>query len=264
MGICDSLLHGKKITYFNQKEQFGSENFNNNNNNEEENLNNNETLPNLESQIDNKSSTLVEIGNNKSPELAKYNDQSFLCGKKSENTQINNNTHSIFSSGLTEEEVIIRGEINKNCKNKEEDFDNNSFKKLVKKNGGLIIKKKDKNKLFNSCKEINPIFDFNRENISEMKSKHSFPFMQNKENEISHSLGNSWSTSNIFKSNISENNKNIINYNINNIQYLSDSIKINGSILENCQTLTVPNTDEPLPDIDELSTESRFILERNS
>ena len=71
------------------------------------------------------------------------------------------------------------------------------IKKLVRNNGGIIIKK-NKNKNFNSSKEITPIFDFNKEKISEMKSKHSFPFMQNKDNEMSPSIGNSWSTSNII------------------------------------------------------------------
>ena len=83
-----------------------------------------------------KNSEEPRTNSNICPRLDRY-ERSF--GKKSETSQYNN-TKSEFSSNLTEEEIIIKGEINKNCPNKEKDFDNNSFKKLIKNNGGIILK----------------------------------------------------------------------------------------------------------------------------
>ena len=86
--------------------------------------------------IKTKNSEDPRTNSNICPRLDRY-ERSF--GKKSETSQYNN-TKSEFSSNLTEEEIIIKGEINKNCPNKEKDFDNNSFKKLIKNNGGIILK----------------------------------------------------------------------------------------------------------------------------
>ena len=83
-----------------------------------------------------KNSEEPRTNSNICPRLDRY-ERSF--GKKSETSQYNN-TKSEFSSNLTEEEIIRKGEINKNCPNKENDFDNNSFKKLVKNKGGIILK----------------------------------------------------------------------------------------------------------------------------
>ena len=47
-------------------------------------------------------------------------------------------------SSQNEEEVIIRGEVNKNIINKEADFNNNDFKNLIKNNWGIIVKDNDK------------------------------------------------------------------------------------------------------------------------
>ena len=250
MGICDSILSNKRVSAFKKQNQSEIKD-----NNEEE-----KSIILVESDIKeaNNSSTIQEIENNKCPQLDKYD-----ITKESEFTQFNNKTHktqSIFSSGVTDEEVIIRGEINKNCKNKEEDFDNNSFKKLVKNNGGIIIKNEDMHN--------NNNFDFNKENISEMKSKHSFPFMTKKGYIINNKLGSSWSNISAIKNSISENNKNIINYSINKSNLsksntLSGINNINFSIRESYR-LTIPEIDEPLPNIDELSNESPFHIERNS
>ena len=115
-----------------------------------------------------------EISNklNICPKLDKY-ERSF--GKKSETSQ-NNLTKSEFSSNITEGEIIIKGEINKNCQNKEKDFDNNSFMKLIKNNGGIILKEDLQNKSQRTSYKLNNIngSDTSKENISEIKSHNSF------------------------------------------------------------------------------------------
>ena len=73
-----------------------------------------------------------------------------------------------------------------------------------------------------------------------------------------------------MKYNKSENNKSLINdriskfLNENNNNPLRQSNKINVSMNDNYPYLSIPKTDEPLPDIDELSNESPIILGRNS
>ena len=62
---------------------------------------------------------------------------------------------------------------------------------------------------------------------------------------------------------MSENNNNTINPNMQinkNHNSLRDSYKINVSMQDNYVYLSVPRVDEPLPDIDEISTESPLIL----
>ena len=83
----------------------------------------------------NKSSEQI-VNSNNCPKLEKY-DRSLA--RKSETSQ-NFQTISEFSSKKSEGEIIIRGEINKECPNKEKDFNNNSFMKLVKNKGGIILK----------------------------------------------------------------------------------------------------------------------------
>ena len=105
------------------------------------------------------------------PRLDRY-ERSF--GKKSETSQYNN-TKSEFSSNLTEEEIIIKGEINKNCPNKEKDFDNNSFKKLIKNNGGIILKEdldfQSSSQNSNNIVDKINYNDSNKENISDISFK---------------------------------------------------------------------------------------------
>ena len=266
MGVCESIHDDKKEAL--QTNQ-------NSKNQEEENSNNKETHPSTNSQNENKNSKNLEIqeieeiqeNKNKIPELAKYE----RSWKKSEFSHINNTT-SMFSSKVTEEEVIIRGEINKNCKNKEEDFDNNSFKKLVKNNGGIIINNGDKTSNFNSniCSSIakEPTNDYRlgKENISEIKSFHSFPFMQINGNLITNLRG-SGNTFDLIQRTKSEKNKNCLgqkkNDDIRN-KNLRESNRINVSMQDNYQFLNVPKVDEPLPDFDELSTESPLFMGRSS
>lgn len=102
---------------------------------------------------------------NNGPALNKY--QRSLGNKSS---QINK-TKSESSTKNNEGEIIIKGEINKKCHNKEKDFNNRSFPKLVENNGGIIIKEKEKEeeKLNNN----NPFIDLNKEKLSEIKTEES-------------------------------------------------------------------------------------------
>lgn len=191
-------------------------------------------------------------GNNKCPELAKYDSSTYYSGKRSELSDYNI-TGSIFSSGQTEEEVIIRGEINKKCKNKEEDFDNSSFKKLVKINGGIILKKNDNYSNISSIHRVNPVL----KRMPDIKSMHTVPIKKIKRRILDNMKNGNIPTTN----NISENNKNVINERLNKLLYEN---KINVFMTENCPLLSIPKMDEPLPNIDELSTESQFLIGRNS
>ena len=229
------------------------------NNCEEENSNNKETHPSSKSS-NNEKTPNEEIIQNKCPELAKYENSMYLSGKRSEFSHLNNKTASIFSSGQTEEEVIIRGEINKNCKNKEEDFDNISFKKLVKNNGGIIIKKDDKKSVISSIHGTNvDTLNTVKEKRSEINSMHTTPVNQKNDKLFSNCL---------TRNNKSENNKSIINQrikkNLNGNNILRKSDRINVSMNDNYPYLSIPKTDEPLPDVEELSAESPILIGNNS
>ena len=86
-----------------------------------------------------------------------------------------NNSKSEFSSKKNEGEIIIKGEINKKCQNKEKDFNNLSFMKLIENNGGIIIKEKDKEKEKEKINNNNnnALIDFSKEKISEIKKDES-------------------------------------------------------------------------------------------
>ncbi len=124
---------------------------------------NSQKKTNSNSSINNKIST-PNIKFNICPQLQKYK-PSFE--KKSESNLFP--TRSEYSSIITEEEIIIKGEINKKCQNKERDFNNNSFKRLIKNNGGIILKEDTQ-----SNKQSNNINDISKENISEIYSQFSF------------------------------------------------------------------------------------------
>jgi hypothetical protein len=254
MGICEASNKNKDILFNQQFE--GCQKV------DDENSNNKETHTSSENSKENKTIKNSEIIKSKCPELTVYDNS----GKKSEFSHLNNKTASVFSSGCTEEEFIIRGEINKNCKNKEEDFDNKSFKRLVEKNGGIIIKKNDKRSTISySSNGIDSLLGFGKDKI-EIKSIHTLP-INSKNAKI---LINDKKSKDLLKYNKSENNKSLINdriskfLNENNNNPLRQSNKINVSMNDNYPYLSIPKTDEPLPDIDELSNESPIILGRNS
>ena len=162
MGICESSKEKEKEKPQSQNTSTNNIDSNkneakNSSNNEDDNLNGLETHPSSKSQEN-------EI---KPPELAKYDKD---C-KKSELSYRNGKIISVFSS-QTEEEVIIRGEVNKDIINKENDFNNKDFKNLVKKNGGIVVKDIDKKSNILSYQGINPALDIGK--ISEIKSIHTF------------------------------------------------------------------------------------------
>ena len=229
MGICESSKEKEK-----EKIQSPNTSINNiesnkkeaktSSNNDDDNLNGVETHPSSNSQEN-------EI---KHPELAKYDKD---C-KKSELSYRNGKIISAFSS-QTEEEVIIRGEVNKDIINKENDFNNKDFKNLVKNNGGIVVKDNDKKSNILSYQGINPALDIGK--ISEIKSIHTFNNGINQNKESLNLIGNK-----------------------NNIDKLRMSTKINVSFhdndIGNDAFINIPKIDEPILDTDDFSAESPILM----
>ena len=230
MGICESSKEKEKIKIKNNpQEVMDNKNDikNTSSNNDEDNLNGAETHPSSNDQEN-------EI---KKPELCRYERDN----KKSEFSYKNGKIMSTISS-QNEEEVIIRGEINKNVINKEADFVNKDFKNLVKKNGGIIINDNDKMSNVLSYQGINPALDIGKVSIiSDFKSLNTNPIKPVKNENLIQ--------------NIMNNNKN---------DNLRSSTKINVSFhdtaIRNDAFINIPKVDEPLPDVDELSNESPFLI----
>jgi len=228
MGACESSKEKKKIISKNNPiiEINNKEIKNNTSLDDEDNLNHLDTHPSSNSQ-DN------EI---KKPGLAKYD-----LNKKSEiSFAAHSKVMSVFSS-QTEEEVIIRNEVNKKIINKEGDFNNMDFKNLIKKNGGIVLKDNDNMTNVLSYQGINPAFDIGKINkASEIKSMRTLP-ARTKE-------------------------KNLLDNNNNDILRLSSKINVSfhDKDPKNDAFINIPKIDEPLPDLDELSTESPILIIRNS
>jgi hypothetical protein len=265
MGICESAHHGKTLISENQKvcssENSGKINY--------EESSNQVNGANSENQKENEQKDTVpqRTEENNCPKLDIYDRSMFISGMKSEYSHFNNKTTSVFSNGKTEEEVIIKGEINKDCKNKEEDFDNNSFKNLIKNNGGIVLKNDDISSYLCSSRGMQSYFNIGSEAISEIKSKHTFPVGHFKNKGFTYDLRDSHRSINLnlIKNTMSENNKTNLTY---DKTKLRDSNKINLTFNDNYPQvdsfLNVPKVDEPLPDIDELSTESPLPIGGNS
>ena len=255
MGICESS-HRKSFSkeiYSYQKQEFNpnDQTMDYKNITQEESGN----RPSFLNQSENKNSLIEEIKTNNKPELAKYDRSLLGSAKRSEYSHNNNiNKTSLFSSAHSEEELIIKGEINKDVISREKDFVNSSFKNEVENKGGKIIKDDDKE---NNAEIDNNTNDIKR-NINNI----------NNNNEIVYGIingkydknGNLIPNDNNIKYNERYNNekvninKNIIEVN-NNI--LKKSYKINISLHESCPRiesfLNVPKTDQPPPNIDEIS-----------
>ena len=122
---------------------------------------------------------------NKHPLLEKYEPS---LAKTSELSNSNLGKSEIISKSH-EDEIIIRGQINTNCYNKENDFDNPSFMKLVKNNGGKVFKDdfQDKKEL-NYQKENRILYDFEKDDISEIKSQSSLGEISNSKNILLNEL----------------------------------------------------------------------------
>lgn len=228
MGVCESSKEKKKIIPNNNPtiEINNKELKNNTSLNDEDNLNRLDTHPSSNSQEN----------ETKKPELAKYD-----LNKKSEISCAAHSKVMSYFSSQTEEEVIIRNEVNKKIINKEGDFNNMDFKNLIKKNGGIVVKDNDNMSNVLSYQGINPAFDIGKINkASEIKSMRTLPARTKEKNQL-------------------QNNNNDI---------LRLSGKINVSFHDNAPKndafINIPKTDEPLPDFDELSTESPILILRNS
>ena len=94
--------------------------------------------------------------------------------------------------------------------------------------------------------------------MTDIKSIHTVPTKKIKRRILDNNMKNGNS---LTINNINENNKNVINERLNKLLYEN---KINVFMTENCPLLSIPKMDEPLPNIDELSTESQFLIGRNS
>ena len=236
MGICESSKEKEKEKEKIKIKTYPQEVIDNKNdikntssNNDEENLNGAETHPSSNNQEN-------EL---KKPELCRYERDN----KKSEFSYKNGKIMSTISS-QNEEEVIVRGEINKNVINKEADFVNKDLKNLVKKNGGIVINDNDKMSNVLSYQGLNPTLDIGKVSIlSDFKSLNTNPIKPVKNENII---------------------QNIMNNNNNN-DNLRASTKINVSFHEtairNDAFINIPKIDEPLPDADELlSNESPFLI----
>ena len=291
MGICESAHHGKNLDKNDTKKE--SPEINQNEQTlEYQNLKTEESgvRPSIFNQTDNKNSSDPEAKeDNEKPELVQYDRDNSYCNN-------NNKTKtSMFSSGRSEEEIIIRGEINKEARNKDEDFANNSFKKLVKNKGGIIIKNEELNSNYCESHKTNSIFDLGKENISEIHSKQAASINNNNINTLK--VNNSdvlRSSINYDKNKLVNNGQNLdykgiisgkydingklipngnfhVDYNDNingkydnnnnilgiNNNILRESNRINISIHESCPRidsfLHLPKTDQPPPEMDELS-----------
>ena len=255
MGACESSKEKEKIL----GKKFSPPEIINNNNiiekntsiNEDDNLNGVETHPSSNSQEN-------EI---KIPELSRYD-------RDCKTSELSNNTKLISAySSQKEEEVIIRGEVNKKIINKEGDFDNKDFRNLVKNNGGIIIKD-DKMSNVLSYQGINPSLDIGTPNSIYESRSINIPYR--KANDLTTKLQGGEESLNLININKGNYSENLNNHNLipnNNNEKLRSSSKINVSFHDNMPKydayINIPKIDEPLPDLDELSTESPIPL-RNS
>ena len=244
MGICESANHGKSLDSYNkQKEDIISQSdqtIDYQNSYQEQSG----VRPSIFSKTENNNSTNQDIQIIDKPELMIY-DRSrslFYSGKKSETNTFSNIT-SIHSSAKSEEEIIIRGEIDTKTKHKDEEFVNNSFKKEVKNHGGIIIKSDDLNNTRGESQKSNSFSDMGLENISEIHS--SAPSQNNRVINNNNSINNYINGMKNSSKSSSTNSK------------LNQSNKINVSLNDSCPRkssyLNVPKIDVPLPDIDEIS-----------
>ena len=149
------------------------------------------------------------------------------------------------SSNSQENEIkkpgLAKYDLNKKIINKEGDFNNMDFKNLIKKNGGIVLKDNDNMTNVLSYQGINPAFDIGKINkASEIKSMRTLP-ARTKE-------------------------KNLLDNNNNDILRLSSKINVSfhDKDPKNDAFINIPKIDEPLPDLDELSTESPILIIRNS
>ena len=171
MGICDSKKNDKNESNSNIVEK-NQQKIENSDISHSDNCNTNKHKLNISQISENKKENEYGKNSNAPPQLVKYERS---LAKKSEISYLVQNG-SEFSSKISEEEVIIKGEINKECQNKEMDFNNNSFMRLVKNKGGIVIEEdaRTNRKSENNNLKNNFINEIGKDNISEIKSQISF------------------------------------------------------------------------------------------
>ena len=136
MGICESNLNSKGL-----ESEFSKKNSNNNLSESKiiplkKGMKDPQLIENISEKLTNSNEKDTIKNSNKHPHLEKYEPS---LAKTSELSNSNLGKSEILSKS-NEDEIIIRGQINANCYNKENDFDNPSFMKLVKNNGGKVFK----------------------------------------------------------------------------------------------------------------------------
>lgn len=96
----------------------------------------------------NSTKSQVDVSGEKSkPRLSTY--QPELDLKK-----LKKNANPSFNSIQTYEEIIVKGKINPDCHNEEDEFDNTSFRNLVQEQGGIVKTKGKDNPLQNSISSL--------------------------------------------------------------------------------------------------------------
>ena len=272
MGICESMHHGKNLENVVYKIKQDEIDPNDQTLDYQKAYQNETDLgQNIFNYSQTKNSFVQKNIDKPKPKLEEYDRSINKSG--AENTFYNNHT-SIYSSRKSEAEVIINGEINKEAKNKEEDFVNKSFKNLVKKSGGIIIKADDLSSNLSGSKTEKSLLNMGIENISEIGSNKATS-IQNNDIKLGNSIKSSISTINLsIIKGINDNELIYNNDDINKKQFHENSIisqkrvnklresnKINISLHESYPRIesfvNLPKTDIPLPDLSELS-ESRL------
>ena len=121
--------------------------------------------------------------------------------------------------------------------------DNADLKNLVKKNGGIVIRDNDNMSNVLSYQGLNPAFNIGKINKqAEIKSMRTIPAKLSKINQL-----------------------NLIQRANDNLRLSSKiNVSFHDNVPANDALINIPKEDEPLPDIDELSTESPILILRSS
>ena len=171
MGICESSFNIQRIDKEGKQEDV------------EHNNNYDKVIPLKNKVNDLKSSNFSQkYTHSNSKESTKKSEKPNLEKYKPSLDKISELSNSnIYKSGKSElvsksngSELIIKGEINKTCQNKENDIDNPSPMNLVKNNNGVVLNENiDDKRDSNNKKENGILYDFEKDSISDIKSEYS-------------------------------------------------------------------------------------------
>ena len=181
MGICESNSNSNRLFH----ESLQEESSKNNNKSNIIPLYHNikdEKLSNISEKISVGDNKYSKINSHLKINLETYEPSLAKTSELSNSKLCKEGSLSKFSKS-NEEEIIIRGEVNVECKIKENDFDYSSFKKLVKNNGGVFMKDENQNlNDYKNKKENIIVCDFEKDEISEIKSESSLDEYSNSNN----------------------------------------------------------------------------------